>query len=54
MEGMGLKFIRVMVRCLLGPLSMFGPMAGTSWIHSYVVQTVLTECLTLNFGKKHW
>ena len=34
MEGMGLKFIPVMVRRYLGPLSMFGPMAGTSWTHS--------------------
>ena len=29
MEGMGLKFTPVVVRHLLGPLSMFGPMAGT-------------------------
>ena len=34
MEGMGLKFIPVMARCVLGHLSMFGPMAGTSWTHS--------------------
>ena len=34
MEGMGLKFIPVVVRHLLGPLSMFGPMAGTSWTQS--------------------
>ena len=33
MEGMGLKFTPVVVRRLLGPLSMFGPMAGTSWTH---------------------
>ena len=30
MEGMGLKFIPVMGRCLLGHLSMFGPVTGTS------------------------
>ena len=30
MEGMGLKFTPVIVRHLLGPLCMFGPMAGTS------------------------
>ena len=26
MEGMGLKFTPMIVGCLLGPLSMFGPM----------------------------
>ena len=35
MERMGLKLTPVVVRCLLGPLGMFGPMAGTSWTHSY-------------------
>ena len=34
MEGIGLKFAPVIVRHLLVPLSMFGPMAGTSWTHS--------------------
>ena len=34
MEGMGLKLTPVVVRCLLSLLSMFGPMAGTSWIHT--------------------
>ena len=34
MEGMGLKFIPVVVRRLLGPLSVFGPMADTSWSYS--------------------
>ena len=34
MEGMGLKFIPVVVRRLLGPQSVFEPMAGTSWTHS--------------------
>ena len=34
MEGMGLKFTPVVVRCLLGHLSMFVPIAGTSWTHS--------------------
>ena len=29
MEGMGLKLTPVVVRCLLGPLSMFGSIAGT-------------------------
>ena len=46
MEGMGLKLIIVVVRCLLGAPSMFGPIADTCWI----VQTVLTEgiaCLWL-------
>ena len=33
MEGMGLKLTLVVVRRLLGPLGMFGPMAGTSWTH---------------------
>ena len=32
MEGMGLKFIPVIGRCLLCHLSMFRPMAGTSTI----------------------
>ena len=35
MEVMSLKFTPVVVRCLIDPLSMFGPMAGTSWTHSY-------------------
>ena len=34
MEGMGLKFTPVIVRCVLGSPSMFGPIAGTSWTHS--------------------
>ena len=37
MEGVGLKFIpviSVILKHLLDPLSMFGPMAGTSWTHS--------------------
>ena len=34
MEGMGLKFTSAVVKRLLGPLSMFEPMAGTSWTHS--------------------
>ena len=34
MEGMSLKFIPVVVRCLLGSLNMFGPTAGNSLIHS--------------------
>ena len=34
MKGMGLKFNPVAVKRCLGPLSMFGPMAGTSWTHS--------------------
>ena len=33
MEGMGLKFIPVIVKCLFGTLSMFGPMPGTSWTY---------------------
>ena len=33
MEGMCLKFTPVLVRHLLGHLSMFGPTAGTSWTH---------------------
>ena len=34
MEGMGLKFTPVIGRRLLGHLSMFEPMAGTSRAHS--------------------
>ena len=34
MEGMDLKLTLVVVRCLLGPLSMFGTMAGTFCTHS--------------------
>ena len=29
MEGMSLKSTPVVVRCLLGPQTMFGPIAGT-------------------------
>ena len=42
MEGLCLKFTPLIVKRLLGYLSMFGPIADTSWI----VQTVLTEALT--------
>ena len=35
MEGKGLKFTPVVVNRLLCPLSMFGPMTGTSWTHSW-------------------
>ena len=31
MEGVGLKFTPVVLRHLLGLLSLFGPMACTSW-----------------------
>ena len=31
MESMGLTFTIVIVRHRLGTLSMFGPIAGTSW-----------------------
>ena len=34
MEGMGLKVTPVVMRHLLHPLSMFGPMADTSRTHS--------------------
>ena len=34
MEGMGLKLIPVVVKCLLGRPGMFGLMDGTSWTHS--------------------
>ena len=34
MEGMVLKLTPVVMRRLLGPLSMFMPMAGTSWTYS--------------------
>ena len=33
MEGMGLEFTPVVGRHLLGHLSMFGPMAGTTGTH---------------------
>ena len=39
MEGMDLKFTRVVVRHLLVPLSIFGPMGGTSWTHNYSKQS---------------
>ena len=39
MEGIDLKFTPVIVRHLLGPLSMFGSMAGTSWTHSQSKQS---------------
>ena len=52
MESMGQKFTRAVVRCLLGSLSMFGPMCGPmrGWhfFESYmaiIVHTVLTESL---------
>ena len=34
MEGMSLKLTPVVVRCLLGPLRVFGTMSGTVWTHS--------------------
>ena len=39
MEGMGLKFIRVIARPLLGHLSIFGPMADTSYTESQSKQS---------------
>ena len=39
MEGMGLKFTTVIARRLVGHLSMFVPMAGTSWTQSYSKQS---------------
>ena len=35
MGGMGLIFTPVIVRCLLGPLSLSGPMTSISWTNSY-------------------
>ena len=50
MKGMGLKFTPVVVRHLLGPLSVFGSMAGTSWTYSsHILSLTLTtycECGT--------
>ena len=34
MEGMGIKFTPLIVRHLLGPLSIFGPIVETTWTHS--------------------
>ena len=34
MEDMDLKLTPMVVRCVLGPLGMFGSMAGTSWTHT--------------------
>ena len=31
----GVIFTPVLVRCLLGPLGLSGPMTNTSWTHSY-------------------
>ena len=33
MGGMGLIFMPVLVRCLLGPLGLSGPMTSNSWTH---------------------
>ena len=41
MEGMDLKLIPVVVTHILGRLSMFVPMAGTSWTHSQSKQSYL-------------
>ena len=38
MEAMGLKFTPVVVRHLLGPLSVFGPAAGT-FFHGLMAST---------------
>ena len=37
--GMGLIFTPVLVRCLLGPLGLSGPMTSTSWAHRYSKQS---------------
>ena len=34
MEGMGLRFIPMVVRHLIVPLNMFDSMVGTSWTYS--------------------
>ena len=41
MGGMGLIFTPVLVRRLLGPLSLSGAMTSTYWIHSYSKQSYL-------------
>ena len=43
MENMCHIFTPVVMRHLLGPISMFGPMAGTSWTHSYSKQSYVTK-----------
>ena len=35
MEGMGLKLTPISVRCLLGPLGLFRPIAYASWTHTH-------------------
>ena len=42
MEGMDLKFTPVVARCLLHLLSMFGPMAGTSWTHIIIIISIIS------------
>ena len=39
MKDMDLKLTPVVVRRLLGPLSMLGPVAGTSWTHGWSKQS---------------
>ena len=45
MESVDLKFIPVVGRCFLDPLSMFGRIADTSW--TQLVQAALMEGLAL-------
>ena len=39
MEGVGLIFTPVLVRCLLRPPVLSGPITSTSWTHSYSKQS---------------
>ena len=46
MEGMGLKFTLVLGTRLLRHSGMFGPMAGASGTHSYIVSHFVNILLT--------
>ena len=39
MDDMGLTFTPALVRCLVVPLGLSGPMTSTSWTHSYSKQS---------------
>ena len=46
MEVMGVKLTPVVVRRLLGPQGMFGPIRSRHFLDSQLLQTALTVCIS--------
>ena len=53
MDSMGMIFTPVLVRYLLGPLGLPGPITGISWTHR-TLQKVLLETVTRLWLPTHY